>query len=111
MQIKFLTTYQNKDGSERNLAAAQSFLLQDWYKAIHKNNIKFIEHAKVYFVTYSFEEYYDQDKLKNIILPYYEYSIQFVEYNDFTFDQYYKDMAKDYRLMELIISTEAYDND
>lgn len=114
MQIKFLTLYQNKDSSERNLAAAQGFLLQDWYKAIHENNIKFISKAKLEFDTYSFQEYENQEKLINAMLPYYQGLIKYTKQEDLNFNSYYDDMSKQYRLMELTItsdSEEEYYND
>lgn len=104
MQIKFLTTFQNKDGSERNLAAAQGFLLQDWYKAIHENNIKFISKAKLEFDIYDFYEYEDQEKLISAIRPYYEGLIMHVRNKDLTFEKHYENLSKEYRLMELTIT-------
>ena len=114
MQIKFITTYQNKDGSERNLAAAQGFLLQDWYKAIHENNIKFISKAKLEFDTYDFHEYENQEKLISAIKPYYDGLIMHVKNKDLTFEKHYENLSKKYRLMELTITIdeeEEYMND
>lgn len=114
MQIKFLTLYKNKDNSERNLAAAQGFLLQDWYKAIHENNIKFISKAKLEFDTYSFQEYDNQEKLIQSMLPYYQGLKTYTKQENLDFNSYYDDMSKQYRLMELTItldSEEEYYND
>ena len=114
MQIKFLTLYQNKDNSERNLAAAQGFLLQDWYKAIHENSIKFISKAKLEFDTYSFQEYDNQEKLIQSMLPYYQGLITYTKQENLDFNSYYDDMSKQYSLMELTItldSEEEYYND
>ena len=114
MQIKFLTIYGSPiHGS--SAAEAQYELLGFWQRSVMYDQVKFIHRARVEFESYSFEEYYDQEKLNNEIkksvfsgynhlhnVPYWQYAGK----HYYEFDELYNDLAKDHRLMELTITVE-----
>ena len=112
MQIKFLTIYGSPIHGATE-ADAQYELLGFWQRSVLYDQINFIRKAEVEFKSYSFEEYYDQEKLDNEIkksVPsgynhlhgahYWQYAGK--HYHEL--EDLYNDLAKDHRLMELTIT-------
>ena len=101
MQIKFITAY----GMYTNPAVAQKNLLDQWANCCENCQIKFIEKATVTFTTYGLLEYPDQARLKK------EYTAYIADFNSDLTDEKVnyclKEFAKDYKLMELVITVEA----
>lgn len=111
MQITFLTTYLTKDDTETGLAGAQAFLLEYWYEALKEKTVPFIPLAKVEFKTYSFNEYEDKDRIKKEIKPYYDGLVLYIkEAKELSFEDYYNNLSKQYKLMELIITYDTEDS-
>lgn len=111
MQIKFLTIYSIYDEPLQ----AQYDLLGFWQKSIVSDQVNFINKAVITFKEYSFQEYYDQEKLNNEIkrcLPsgyshrhnkqYWQFAGTFY----YDFEELYENLATDHGLMELVITVE-----
>lgn len=112
MQIKFLNIY---DYYDTEISQVQYELLEFWQKGIVYDQIDFINKAKIEFNDYSFSEYVDQSKLKTELHKSTVSGYDSLTESDFwfanrkcytNFEDLYNDLAKTYRLMELVITVE-----
>ncbi len=114
MQIKFLTIY-GMPGQGGGHIEAQYDLLNYWQRSLINCQTLPIKQAKIEFNEYSLVEYYDQEKLVkeiNYKTSYYLDNKQFWQAMGKRYDMFedlYNDLAKTYRLMELVITPEDYE--
>ena len=111
MQIKFLTIYGSPIHGA-NAIEAQYNLLDFWQRSLLNYQVPQLKKAIVEFNDYSFEEYYDQERLHSEIkrsscsnpqgMYYWQYAGRRYE----VFEELYNDLARDHRLMELVITIE-----
>lgn len=109
MQITFLTMYHVFDDAEVSKALAQDDLLSKWRNCIQTNNIKFISNAHIEFKDYAFNDYPGQERLKAELTYAYkdrEYKYAGIEF--YNIDSLCDMLAKDKRIMELVITVENY---
>lgn len=103
MQIKFKTAY----GLNTDPIIAQIDLLEQWTKSCQECQVKFIDKAKITFITYDMLEYPDQTQLKK------EYALYLSSFNSDTsaenIEACFKEFAKEYHILELTITPEDYD--
>ena len=118
MQIKFLTLYHDFDDPSYGKSCAQDNLLYMWQQSLQLRQIKYISNAKVEFKDYSFFDYPDQEKVRKEIHNTYGHKCKNKDDNSFIYrwcektysdlDSIYNALAKQKRLMELIITVEDY---
>ena len=103
MHIKFKTIY----GPEAPLIMVQKELLRQWATSCEECQMKFIQEANIIFNDYSMPEYPNQKQLKK------EYSRYLATFNPDLSDENvancFKEFAKQYRVLELVITPEDYE--
>ena len=116
MQIKFLTIY-GIPGQGGGYMEAQYDLLTYWQRSLINGQMLLLKQASIEFKDYALTEYYDQEKLIkeiNYKTSYHLDDKQFWQalgkrYD--VFEDLYNDLAKNHRLMELVITIENEDSE